>query len=476
MINANQLPSGNGEEKAAAETVYDIVVVGGGPAGYIAAIKAARLGGRVAIVEKDTVGGTCLNRGCIPTKNYLKTAEMISHIHALQKRGVNLSDTSFTVDMAKVVAEKNKVVKKLTGGIATLLKSNGVDIVYGHGVVKPDKTVVVNNETVLRTKTVIYAGGSIVSRVKIPGIESPLVLTSDEILDLKELTANLAIIGGGVIGLEMATVFNRLGSKVHVIELEQRILPLMDEDISNLMKKALESQGIKISTSTKLLSIEETQTGLQLNTDKAGAVQCNKALLSIGRCPDLSGLQEIDIELDRGRVKTNRNMQTSVNWIYAPGDVNGQMMLAHVAFKMGEVAAANALGHLEKIDLRHVPSCVYTTPEIGCVGLTEKQAREEHDISIGRFQFSSNGRALASGEGEGFVKIITDKKYGEILGVHMIGPCTAEIVNEAAVLMQMEITAEEIADAIHGHPTYSEAFMEAVADSLGQALHLPKKA
>jgi len=454
---------------------YDVVVIGGGPAGYIAAIKAARLGGRVALVEKDTVGGTCLNRGCIPTKTYLKTAEMIDHLRALDGRGVAVSDTSFAVDMAKAKAGKDGIVRKLTSGVGALLKSNGVEVFKGEGVIKPDRTVVVGGQKTLQTRTVICAGGSIAHKINIPGVESKLVITSDEILDLTNIPDRLVIIGGGVIGVEMATVFSRFGSRVHIIELEDRIIPQMDAEVSITLRKALEAQGIKVSTSAKIAGFDENDGDLYVLTGSGDRIECDLALLSIGRIPDLSALREVNVEIVRGRVKTNGYMQSSINWIYTPGDINGQLMLAHAAFKMGETAALNAMGYEASADLRFVPGCIYTMPEVGCVGITEEQAKKGHDIGIGKFPFSANGRALASSEGEGFIKVITDKKYGEILGVHIVGPNAAEQINEAAALMAMEITADEIAEIIHAHPTYSEAFMEAVADSIGQCLHLPPK-
>ena len=453
---------------------YDVVVVGGGPAGYVSAIKAARLGAKTALVEKSVVGGTCLNRGCIPTKTYLKTAEMIEHLRHAAQRGVMIADDRISVDMPKAVAEKNKVVKQLTGGVASLLKSNGVDVYYGEAEIHADKTVSAGDVKISADK-VIFAGGSKAAKLKLPGMESPRVLTSDEILDIDHVPDSLAIIGGGVIGVEMASVFAAFGSKVTVIELMDNVLPMMDSDVSDVIRKALTKKGITIYTGTKLEKIEETSSGVAVYTDKQKPVEAEYALLSIGRVPDLSAMAGLDIELDRGRVKVDDTMKSSIDWLYAPGDINGRCMLAHAAFKMGETAAENAMGHSKKADLQYVPSCVYTMPEIGSVGMTEQKAREKRDVSVGRFPFSANGRALASGETEGFIKVITDKRYGEVLGVHIVGPAAAELINEAASLMAMEITANEIAGIVHGHPTFAEAFMEAAADSLGECLHLPPK-
>ena len=453
---------------------YDVVVVGGGPAGYVAAIKAARLGAKTALVEKSVVGGTCLNRGCIPTKTYLKTAEMIEHLRHAAQRGVMIADDKIKIDMPKAVAEKNKVVKQLTGGVAALLKSNGVDVYNGEAQIHPDKTVSAGDVKISADK-LIFAGGSKAAKLKLPGMESPHVLTSDEILDMDHVPDSLVIIGGGVIGVEMASVFAAFGSKVTVIELMDNVLPMMDNDVSDVIRKALTKKGITIYTGTKLERIEETGSGVAVYTDKQKPVKAEYALLSIGRVPDVSAVAGLDIELDRGRVKVDDMMRSSIDWIYAPGDINGRCMLAHAAFKMGETAAENTMGHSKKADLKYVPSCVYTMPEIGSVGLTEQKASEKYDISVGRFPFSANGRALASGETEGFIKVITDKRHGEVLGVHIVGPAAAELINEAASLMASEVTANEIAGIIHGHPTFAEAFMEAAADSLGECLHLPPK-
>ena len=462
-----------GTDLPAEKNQYDVVVIGGGPAGYVAAIKASQLGGKVALVEKDVVGGTCLNRGCIPTKTYLKNAEILETIQHAAKRGILLASTDLTIDMEKIVAGKNEVVKTLTNGVAGLLKSYGVSTYKGSGKVTKDKKVIVGGKEVIEAKKIILALGSKPSRIKIPGMESSLVMTSDEILDLKEIPKHLAIIGGGVIGIELATIFRAYGSQVTIIEMETRLVPMMDQEISKEIQKMTEAKKIKVMTATKLLKLEEKSGKLTIFTDQ-GDFEADKALLSIGRVADLEAIEDLDLELIRGKIKANDKMETSMEGIYAAGDVNGKFMLAHAAFKMGEIAAANAMGKDEKVNLDFVPSCLYTMPEAGSVGLSEEAARAKYDIAIGRFLFGANGRALASGEPAGFVKVIIDKKYGQILGVHIVGPAAAEIINEAAALMNMEITAYEVSEIIHGHPTFSEAFMEAVADSLGKCIHKPK--
>ena len=458
------------------EDEFDVVVIGGGPAGYVAAIRAAQVGGKVAVVEKSELGGTCLNRGCIPTKTFLKNAEIIEGIEMSSKRGIILENEKFTVDMPKVVSLKNEIVKTLTNGVQGLLKSNSIKIFKGVGKINKDKDVVINGEKVLRTNKIILAGGSKVGSINIPGIESKRVLTSDDILDLKELPKSLAVIGGGVVGVELGQAYLSFGSEVTVIEMMDRIVPGVDREASETLRKALEKKGMKILTSSKIKEIIDEGDKLRIKLEDKEDVVAEKALLSIGRVPDLEAVGELDLEMERGKIKVDKYMETSVEGVYAPGDINGIKMLAHAAFRMGEVAAENAiLGNHREIKLETTPSAIYTIPEVGMVGLTEEEAKEKYDISVGKFAFVGNGRALASGDTTGFVKVIADKKYGEILGVHIVGQSAAEIINEASSLMTMEITVDEVIKTIHGHPTFSEALFEACADVLGEAIHLPKK-
>ena len=458
------------------EDEFDVVVIGGGPAGYVAAIRAAQVGGKVAIVEKSELGGTCLNRGCIPTKTFLKNAEIIEGIEMSSKRGIILENEKFTIDMPKVISLKNEIVKTLTNGVQGLLKSNSIKIFKGVGKINKDKDVVINGEKVLRTNKIILAGGSKVGSVNIPGIESKRVLTSDDILDLKELPKSLAVIGGGVVGVELGQAYLSFGSEVTVIEMMDRIVPGVDREASETLRKALEKKGMKILTSSKIKEIIDEGDKLRIKLEDKEDVVAEKALLSIGRVPDLEAVGELDLEMERGKIKVDKYMETSVEGVYAPGDINGIKMLAHAAFRMGEVAAENAiLGNHREIKLETTPSAIYTIPEVGMAGLTEEEAKEKYDISVGKFAFVGNGRALASGDTTGFVKVIADKKYGEILGVHIVGQSAAEIINEASSLMAMEITVDEVIKTIHGHPTFSEALFEACADVLGEAIHLPKK-
>ncbi len=459
------------------EDNYNVVVIGGGPAGYVAAIRAAQLGARVAIVEKGEFGGTCLNVGCIPTKAYLKNAEIIEHIREASSRGILIDSTQIKVDMVKVQEFKNGVVKKLTSGVEALLKSNGVDIYKGVGKINKNKDVVVNDSQIIKADKIILAGGSKASKINIPGIESDKVLTSDDLLAIKEVPGTLAVIGGGVIGTEMGQSFAGLGSKVIIIEMMDRIVPPLDHEVSAELTKIIKKKGMEVITSSRITEIVDKGDKLEIKIEGKESVIADKALISIGRVPDLDGIGEMKFETERGKIKVDKYMETSVKGIYAPGDVNGIKMLAHVAFRMGEVAAENAVkGNHRSIKLLSAPSVVYTSPEVAMVGLTEEEARAKYDdIRIGRFNFAANGRALASSEAYGFVKVIADNRYGEVLGVHIIGPSAAEIITQASLIMEMEITVDEVIKTIYGHPTYSEALFEAFADVLGEAVHIPKK-
>ncbi|VJF00493.1 dihydrolipoyl dehydrogenase [Streptococcus pneumoniae] len=431
---------------------------------------------KVALVEKSELGGTCLNRGCIPTKTYLHNAEIIENIGHAANRGIVIENPNFTVDMEKLLETKSKVVNTLVGGVAGLLRSYGVTVHKGIGTITKDKNVLVNGSELLETKKIILAGGSKVSKINVPGMESPLVMTSDDILEMNEVPESLVIIGGGVVGIELGQAFMTFGSKVTVIEMMDRIVPAMDAEVSKNLRLILERKGMTILTGTKLQEIIEENGQLRIKVEGKDDIIASKALLSIGRMPDLEGIGEVEFELDRGCIKVNEYMETSVPGIYAPGDINGTKMLAHAAFRMGEVAAENALkGNHAVAKLNLTPAAIYTLPEVAAVGLTEEQAREKYDVAIGKFNFAANGRAIASDAAQGFVKVIADKKCGEILGVHIIGPAAAELINEASSIIEMEITVEEMLKTIHGHPTYSEVMYEAFADVLGMAIHSPKK-
>ena len=457
---------------------YDAAVIGGGPAGYIAAIEAAMHGGKVVVFEKSVLGGTCLNRGCIPAKTYLNGAKYIRHIHDADTYGIKV-DQKITVDMEKAVGNKKRVVKTLTDGVGALLKSHGIEVVHGEAVLASKNEVTCDGKN-YSAKSILLCGGSKAGSIPIPGIDSKYVLTSDAILDLTTVPKRLAVIGGGVIGCEMATVFASYGSEVTVIEAMARVLPMMDPDVSAAVDKSLKELGVKVHTGCAVDKIEEKGKGCVITFNGDKKAEADLVLLSIGRVADLSGLGKLadEIVTERGKIVVDDHMRTNIPNIYAPGDLNGKCMLAHAAFKMGETAAKNAMGIESICDLSRVPSAVFTLPECASVGLTEEIAVKQFgkdNIIVGKFPFAANGRALASNERAGFVKVIADKRYKELLGVHMVGADAAEMISEASSLMAAEIPVDEIADMIHAHPTCAEAFMEACADALRECKHLPKK-
>lgn len=458
----------------AIEKKYDVIVIGGGPAGYVAAIKAAQLGGKVALIEKNSMGGTCLNVGCIPAKTYLKNAEIIDDLQNANRRGIKIDSSSLDMDISKLIEYKNEVVMTLSNGVVGLLKNNKIDIFKGVGILVGERLVSINNEEIIEGNNIILASGSKVSKINIPGIDSELVISSDDIFNLNEIPKELAVIGGGVIGVEMALAFSTFGSKVIIIELMDRIIPTMDKELSDALQIELTKRGINILTSTSLKEIIEENNRLNLILDGKENIVVDKALLSIGRVPDIEAIGNLDFKLERGKIKVNEFMETSISGIYAVGDINGLKMLAHAASKMGEIAAINAMGNKTKVNLDNIPTGIYTNPEVASIGLTEDEAREKYDILVGRFNFVGNGRALTSGVTKGFVKIIAEKRYGQILGVHIFGPSAAEMINEAAILMEMEITIHEVGQITHGHPTYSEALVEACADCLGNSIYTPR--
>jgi dihydrolipoamide dehydrogenase len=468
-------------------TQYDIAVIGGGPAGYVGAIKAAQLGAKTVLIEKDQVGGTCLNRGCIPTKALLKTAELVHEISLAPKRGVKTGPVE--LDMSLIVSEKDRIVKKLTGGVASLLSSNGVELVRGEGKLGKAQgglfNISVAGQAGISAKKVILAGGSQTAKIPIPGLDLPGILDSTEILDLREIPPRLTVIGGGVIGIEMAMIFQSFGSKITIIEAMPRILPFMDGETSALIHKILVSRGAEIVTAAGLSKAEQEKNVLRLTLENGKVLESEKVLVSIGRTGDLSCLGDSGIQAEKGKIPVDGYMETPVPGVFAPGDINGKKMLAHAAFKMAETAAENAVLQLAaganplkikaRVPLDHVPSVVYCFPEAAAVGLTQEEAEKTGAAVVGKFPLSANGKALVAGQGGGFIKILADRKYGKILGVHIVGPGASEIINEAAALMSMEITVNELAGIVHGHPTVSEALMEAAADCLDASIHLPPK-
>lgn len=457
-------------KKELKDNEYDVFVIGGGPAGYYSAIKAVQKGMKVAIAENNKFGGTCLNRGCIPTKTYLQSAEDIERIKASSKRGIVLENDNITVDLAKALKFKNSIVKKLTAGVEFLLKSNSVEIFKETAYINSDGNITLESGKELLCGSVIFAGGSKCAK-NIKGSDGKNVIDTDEALELKDIPATLTIIGAGYIGVEMAQIFNSFGSKVTVIERKNSAIEFIDSEISSILIKSLEKSGVKF-----IFEKEVTEISGEKVLSGSEEITSSEVVLITARETDLTALKNINIEISNGNVVVNEKMKSSLKNVYAVGDVNGKNLLAHSAFKMGEIAASEiADGKSDKYNNNIIPSAIYTYPEIGSVGLTEDDAKKLYDIKVGKFNYGANGRALAHGDSSGMVKIISDARYGEILGAHIVGPRASELINEVSILMQSEITVEEAIKMVFGHPTFSEGIYEAIADVEGVSVHLPKK-
>lgn len=460
---------------------FDVTVIGGGPGGYVAAIRAAQLGLKVALVEKDKrLGGTCGLRGCIPTKQMLMSAHVYEQATKHAKNfGVNVGDV--TLDFAKVLERKNSVVDKNSKGVSFLMKKNKVTTFNGHGrLAGKGKVEVVNGTTqTIDTKNVILATGSVVRPIKGFETDGERVINSDQILDMPEIPKSMLVMGAGAVGVEFASVFARFGCDVTIIELMPRLLPGEDEEISKELMRAFKKRGIKYQLDTKLASMEKTDTGVVVTgeTTKGEAVrlEAEKLLVAVGRMPYTEGLglEGTNIKLERGCAVVDDLLRTGEENVYAIGDLIATPWLAHLASKEGILAAEQIAGHkVQPINLRLVPSCTYCDPEVAAVGLTEAKARElGYDVKIGKFPFSASGKARILGEEEGMVKIVSESKYDEILGVHIMGPHATEIIAEACVAMQLESTAEELGRTMHAHPTVSESVMEAAEGVHNLTIH-----
>ncbi len=464
---------------------FDVVVIGGGPGGYVAAIKAAQLGLKTACVEKrGTLGGTCLNVGCIPSKALLQSSHKYHEAkHDLEKHGVKVG--SVKLDLEKMMARKSETVAALCKGIEGLFAKNKVTYFKGAGSFASanDIKVALNagGEETIKAKNIIIATGS--ESTPIPGIEvdEKLIVTSTGALELDKVPAKMVVIGGGVIGLEMASVWSRLGSEVTVIEYMDRLCPTMDTDVSKEFKKILEKQGIKFKLSTKVTSAKTEKKAVNLVLEPAAGGEQEKmtvdiVLLSVGRRPYTAGLalENAGIKLDeRGRIPTDAHLMTSAKGVYAIGDVVAGLMLAHKAEEEGVAVAETIAGQHGHVNYNAIPGIVYTYPEVATVGKTEDELKKEGvEYNVGKFPFMANSRARANGETDGFVKILADKKTDQILGAHIIGACAGELIQEVVLGMEFKAAAEDIARTSHGHPGLSEAVKEASLATFFKALHI----
>jgi dihydrolipoamide dehydrogenase len=459
---------------------YDLIVVGGGPGGYVAAIKAAQLKAKVALVEADRVGGVCLNYGCIPTKTLLRSAKLYQDILNAKTFGIDFTggEASASINWENLMIRKGKVVDKIVGGVEQLLKFNGIDVYKGFGTVTDAQTVSVNDE-ILKGKNLIIATGSSPQFPNIEGLqasrEAGIVLDSTAAISLKEQPKHVVILGGGVIAVEFATLFNSLGTKVTVLQRSDEILKNEDSDVKALIKRHLEETGVNIITGTSLKKIEGDRIHY---TDSSGEHVCvaDKILASLGRTPNIKGLEALSLAMTKKGIKIDGHMRTSIPNVYAIGDVCGGMMLAHVASAEGIAAVENIMGKDEILDYHKIPSCIYSFPEVGAVGYTEESAiAAGFEVATSMFPLSANGKAMAEGETTGFVKIISDKKYGEVIGVHIVASHATDMIAEAAGIMALEGTVYDLAKTVHPHPTLSEIVMEAAHGAVDKPIHLIKK-
>jgi dihydrolipoamide dehydrogenase len=475
---------------------YDVVVIGSGTGGYVAAIRAAQLGLKTAVVERAPVlGGTCLNWGCIPTKALLEHAHALKVAQEWKEWGLTLgqaalrqdSGPAIGIDMAQVQARKDKIVKGLTGGIELLFKKNKIDWIKGSGRLAGKGTVEVTDgqkQALSARRQIIVATGS--QPRSVPGIEidRQRIITSDEAINMKAIPKSIVILGSGAVGVEFASIFRRFGSEVTIVELLPRLVPVEDEAVSAELEKSFKKQGIKVMTGTKVGSAKPGADGVELDAQgpdgKSVKLKAEYLLVATGRGPVTSGLgaEDLGIRLERGYIHVDREFRTNVEGISAIGDVitfdqPGHQQLAHLSSAEGVVLAERIAGkEFRPINYLQVPGCTYCDPEIGSVGLTEKGAQERgYDVKTGSFKFGVLGRARIAGETEGFVKIVFDRKYDEILGVHMIGPRSTELVAEATLALRLECTVEELVRTIHAHPTMSEAIAEAAHAAHGGAIH-----
>ncbi len=458
----------------------DVAVLGGGPGGYSAAIRAAQLGAKVACIEKESeLGGTCLRVGCIPTKAWVQTAFALKEAgETFAKLGVKVSEPE--LDFATANEWKAAIVKQLTGGVAGLFKANGVEWVKGTGRFKDANTIAVEGGEDVTFKQAIIATGSYPLRPPIEGIDSELCVDSTGLLSQTEVPRRLVVLGGGIIGCEFASIFQRFGSEVTIVEMLPQLIPMEDEDASKELLKQFKKRGIAVHLESQCKKVEQQNGGLKVHFGDGQEVDCDLMLVATGRGPLVEdvGLEALGVEFDKKKgIAADEHRRTTVPHVYAVGDCAGYWQLAHTAFREGEVAAENALGHEAVVDNRGVPRPIYTDPEVAGVGLTEREAREQYgdDVVTGVFPWAANGRALMQNETVGWVKSIHEGRYGELLGIVMVGPHVTDLIEAGVVALDAEATVETVADGMAAHPTLSEAVKEAGLVALGRAIHLPPK-
>jgi dihydrolipoamide dehydrogenase len=468
------------------DSQYKVIIIGAGPGGYVAAIRAAQLALKTLIVEKQFIGGTCLNVGCIPSKDLLTATELYESIKHAKDFGITVGEVS--IDLKKLQSRKNRNVKVLTTGVEYLLKQKQVDIFKGSAKFIDENTIELSAQDKTQKVTaenVIIATGTV--PIQLPGLSfgDPHILDSTKALELDFVPKDMVVIGAGPIGLEMATVWMRLGTEITVVEMLETILPGMDVDLTSQGEAIFKKQGMKIMTSTMVSGADKMDGGFQLSLVDAkgkkdkGKISCEKVLVSVGRKVDTSvlGLDRTGVKTDRrGFIEVDDQMKTNIPGIYAIGDVIGGKLLAHKASKEGAIAVEVIAGEDSHMDYKAVPGAVYTEPEIASVGLTEQEAKEQKlELKVGRFPFRASGRARTMGMMDGLVKVMADKTTGKVLGVHIIGPKASDLIAEATLAINLNATVEDIAKTIHAHPTLSESVMEAALNAEGRAIHILNK-
>jgi len=458
--------------------VKDLLIIGGGPGGYVAAIRARQLGMEVSLFEQDKLGGTCLNRGCIPTKAYYKNAEVLRTMERLSDYNIRCLGVQFNMALAK--ERKDTIVAKLVTGVASLVQANGVEVIKGQAEILDDSTVRANDQE-YRGRKILIASGSESVPLPIPGVDLPGVTTSTELLEIKEVPPRLVIIGGGVIGLEFACIFKAFGSQVTVLEAADHMLGSLDSELTKRMNVYMKRQGISILTGTQVQEIQALNEHLMVcSQSKKEALQteADLVLLAAGRRAATVGLnlEKLGIETERGFIKVDDNFASSVKGIYAIGDVIGGQMLAHVASEEAIVAVERLAGMDSRVAYHAVPACIFTFPEIATVGMSEDQAKQQGiAYQVGKFQFAANGKAMTMGETDGLVKVIADQD-DTIIGVHIMGPHASDLILEATLMVKNRMRIEDIRGTIHPHPTLGESLAEAIADIKGESISLlPRK-
>ena len=459
---------------------YDIVIIGSGPGGYVTAIRASQLGFKTALVEKESLGGVCLNWGCIPTKALLKSAQVFEYLNHANDYGINIKE--YDKDFNAVINRSRNIADDMSKGVKFLMKKNKIDVIEGFGKIMPNKIVKVINgdkSEELKSKNIIIATGA--RSREIPSIpkDGEKIFGYREAMTLQKQPKSIIIVGSGAIGVEFAYFYNSMGSKVTLIEYQDRVVPVEDHEISKQLQKSFQKKGIEVITNSEVISVEKKSRGVSAKivaNKKEQEIKADVLLSAVGIKSNIEeiGLEEVGIAVDKDKIIVNDFYETNIPGYYAIGDVTKGQALAHVASAEGIVCVEKIAGKdVDPIDYNNIPGCTYCSPEIASVGLTENQAKDKgYDIMIGKFPFSASGKAKASGNDEGFIKVIFDKKYGEWLGCHMIGLGVTDMIAEAVLGRKLETTGEEVLKTIHPHPTMSEALVEAVADAYGEVIHL----